>query len=204
MQEIKNGPTSLKKQKYIASGFLGITSRFPRTQSGPVSAEAQETLRAASSWRIIVIIAPSGVVRITLYDIILHFNEKHVSGFLKMYESEFFCSCALSVFFHICLIVYLHNELIVSYYPTRALRPQNAGLLVVPRVSNSRLGTRSSSFQAPVLWNQTPVSVRGKDTELDRAQAGPKLCSLRFRRPIGTSQSSNLETQNRLAVRQQC
>ncbi|XP_028454539.1 uncharacterized protein LOC114568999, partial [Perca flavescens] len=56
------------------------------------------------------------------------------------------------------------EELIVPYCPTRALRSQNAGLLMVPRVSGSRLGARAFSYQAPVLWNQLPVGVRGADT----------------------------------------
>ncbi|KAI3356438.1 hypothetical protein L3Q82_017656 [Scortum barcoo] len=38
-----------------------------------------------------------------------------------------------------------------------AVRSQNAGLLVVPRVSRSSLGGRAFSYQAPVLWNQLPV-----------------------------------------------
>ncbi len=56
------------------------------------------------------------------------------------------------------------KELIVPYYPTRALRSQNAGLLVVPRVSKSRMGARAFSYQAPLLWNQVPVWVREADT----------------------------------------
>ncbi|XP_038581024.1 uncharacterized protein LOC119907367, partial [Micropterus salmoides] len=56
------------------------------------------------------------------------------------------------------------KELIIPYYPTRALRSQNAGLLVVPRVSKSRLGARAFSYQAPLLWNQVPVWVQEADT----------------------------------------
>ncbi|KAI3352067.1 hypothetical protein L3Q82_020882 [Scortum barcoo] len=56
------------------------------------------------------------------------------------------------------------NELITPYQPTRVLRSQNAGLLVVPRVSRSSLGGRAFSYQAPVLWNQLPVWVREADT----------------------------------------
>ncbi|XP_074496841.1 uncharacterized protein LOC141770891 [Sebastes fasciatus] len=57
------------------------------------------------------------------------------------------------------------KELIVPYYPTRALRSQNAaGLLEVPRVSKSRMGARAFSYQAPLLWNQLPVPVREADT----------------------------------------
>ena len=56
------------------------------------------------------------------------------------------------------------KELIVSYHPNRALRSQNAGLLEVPRVSKSRMGARAFRYQAPLLWNQIPVWVRGADT----------------------------------------
>ncbi|TWW74365.1 R2 Retrovirus-related Pol polyprotein from type I retrotransposable element [Takifugu flavidus] len=41
--------------------------------------------------------------------------------------------------------------------PNRPLRSQNAGLLVVSRVSRSRMGGRAFSYQAPLLWNQLPV-----------------------------------------------
>ena len=56
------------------------------------------------------------------------------------------------------------KELIIPYNPTRTLRSQNAGFLVVPRVSKSRMGARAFSYQAPLLWNQLPVWVREADT----------------------------------------
>ena len=56
------------------------------------------------------------------------------------------------------------RDLIVPYVPNRALRSQSAGLLVVPRISKSRMGGRSFSYQAPLLWNQLPVLVREADT----------------------------------------
>ncbi|TWW55901.1 hypothetical protein D4764_09G0009510 [Takifugu flavidus] len=49
------------------------------------------------------------------------------------------------------------EELVIPYQPNRPLRSQNAGLLVVPRVSRSRMGGRAFSYQAPLLWNQLPV-----------------------------------------------
>ena len=55
-------------------------------------------------------------------------------------------------------------DLIVTYFPNRALCPQTAGLLVVPRVSKSRMGGRAFSYQAPLLWNKLPVNVREADT----------------------------------------
>ncbi|XP_072251171.1 uncharacterized protein [Leuresthes tenuis] len=56
------------------------------------------------------------------------------------------------------------KDLIVQYFPNRALRSQTAGLLVVPRVSKSRMGGRAFSYQAPLLWNKLPVNVREADT----------------------------------------
>ncbi len=56
------------------------------------------------------------------------------------------------------------KELIVPYYPSRSLRSQNAGVLVVPRISKMSLGGRAFSCQAPLLWNQLPVQVREADT----------------------------------------
>ena len=56
------------------------------------------------------------------------------------------------------------KELIVPYQPTRTLRSQNAGLLVVPIVSKIRTGGRAFNYQAPLLWNHLPVSVREADT----------------------------------------
>ncbi|TWW80607.1 R2 Retrovirus-related Pol polyprotein from type I retrotransposable element [Takifugu flavidus] len=49
------------------------------------------------------------------------------------------------------------EELETPYQPNRPLRSQNAGLLVVPRVSRSRMGGRAFSYQVPLLWNQLPV-----------------------------------------------
>ena len=56
------------------------------------------------------------------------------------------------------------KELMVPYQPTRALRSQNSSLLVIPKVSKSRVGARAFSYQAPHLWNHLPLSVREADT----------------------------------------
>ncbi|TWW55907.1 hypothetical protein D4764_09G0009570 [Takifugu flavidus] len=56
------------------------------------------------------------------------------------------------------------EELVIPYQPNRPLRSQKAGLLVVPRVSRSRMGGRAFSYQAPLLWNQLPVQVREADS----------------------------------------
>ena len=56
------------------------------------------------------------------------------------------------------------KDLIVPYHPMRTLRSQNAGLLVVPRISKSTVGGRAFSHQAPVLWNKLPAHVREADS----------------------------------------
>uniref|UniRef100_A0A8C6M9C7 Reverse transcriptase domain-containing protein n=1 Tax=Nothobranchius furzeri TaxID=105023 RepID=A0A8C6M9C7_NOTFU len=56
------------------------------------------------------------------------------------------------------------SDLIVPYVPNRALRSQTAGLLVVPKISKIRMGGRSFSYQAPLLWNQLPALVCEADT----------------------------------------
>ncbi|XP_077957075.1 uncharacterized protein LOC144406165 [Gasterosteus aculeatus] len=56
------------------------------------------------------------------------------------------------------------KELVTPYCPSRQLRSIDAGLLVVPMVLKTRLGARAFSYQAPLLWNQVPLSVRGADS----------------------------------------
>ncbi|XP_068184064.1 uncharacterized protein [Antennarius striatus] len=56
------------------------------------------------------------------------------------------------------------KELLVPYNPSRALRSQHTGLMVVPRIYKSRTGARAFCYQAPLLWNHLPPSVRGADT----------------------------------------
>ncbi len=46
---------------------------------------------------------------------------------------------------------YLTN-LLSRYNPTRSLRSQNSGLLVVPRIAKSTKGGRTFSYLAPKLW----------------------------------------------------
>uniref|UniRef100_A0A3P8RUL5 Reverse transcriptase domain-containing protein n=1 Tax=Amphiprion percula TaxID=161767 RepID=A0A3P8RUL5_AMPPE len=56
------------------------------------------------------------------------------------------------------------KDLIVPYYPSRTLRSQTAGLLVVPRISKSRMGGRAFSYQLLScgtssqfgFWRRTP------------------------------------------------
>ncbi len=58
---------------------------------------------------------------------------------------------------------YLTN-LLSRYNPTRSLRSQNSGLLVVPRIAKSTKGGRNVSYLAPKLWNSLPDNVCGSDT----------------------------------------
>ncbi len=57
---------------------------------------------------------------------------------------------------------YLTN-LLSCYNPTRSLRPQNSGLLVVP-IAKSTNGRGTFSYLALKLWNSLPDNVRGSDT----------------------------------------
>ncbi len=58
---------------------------------------------------------------------------------------------------------YLTN-LLSRYNPTRSLRSQNSGLLVVPRIAKSTKGGRTFSYLSPKLWNSLPDNVWGSDT----------------------------------------
>ncbi len=58
---------------------------------------------------------------------------------------------------------YLTN-LLSCYNPTRSLRLQNSGLLVVPRIAKSTKRGRTFSYSAPELSNSLPDNVRGLDT----------------------------------------
>ncbi len=56
------------------------------------------------------------------------------------------------------------TSLLSRYNPSRSLRSQNSGLLVVPRIAKSTTGGRAFSYLAPKLWNSLPDNVRGSDT----------------------------------------
>ncbi len=56
------------------------------------------------------------------------------------------------------------TNILSRYNPTRSLRSQNSGLLVVPRIAKSTKGGRTFSYLAPKLWNSLPDNVRGSDT----------------------------------------
>ncbi len=52
------------------------------------------------------------------------------------------------------------TSLLSRYNPSRSLRSQNSGLLVVPRIAKSTKGGRAVSYLAPKLWNRLPDNVR--------------------------------------------
>ncbi len=56
------------------------------------------------------------------------------------------------------------SELLSHYIPSRPLRSQNSGHLIIPRISKSTAGGRSFSYLAPKLWNNLPNTVREADT----------------------------------------
>uniref|UniRef100_A0A8K9WPT9 Reverse transcriptase domain-containing protein n=1 Tax=Oncorhynchus mykiss TaxID=8022 RepID=A0A8K9WPT9_ONCMY len=49
------------------------------------------------------------------------------------------------------------SDLVLPYIPTRTLRSQDAGLLIVPRISKQTAGGRAFSYRAPFLWNGLPT-----------------------------------------------
>ena len=56
------------------------------------------------------------------------------------------------------------SDLVLLYIPTRMLRSQNAGLLIVPRISKQTAGSGAFSYRAPFLWNGLPIHVRDADS----------------------------------------
>ncbi len=56
------------------------------------------------------------------------------------------------------------TSLLSRYNPSRSLRSQNSGLLIVPRIAKSTKGGRAFSYLAPKLWNSLPDNVQGSDT----------------------------------------
>ncbi len=53
---------------------------------------------------------------------------------------------------------YLTN-LLSRYNPTRSLRSQNSGLLVLPKIAKFTKGGRTFSYLAPKLWNSLPDNI---------------------------------------------
>ncbi len=55
-------------------------------------------------------------------------------------------------------------ELLSHYSPSRLLRSQNSGHLIIRRISKSTAGGRSFSYLAPKFWNNLPNTVLETDT----------------------------------------
>ena len=55
------------------------------------------------------------------------------------------------------------SDLVLPYIPTRK-RSQDAGLLIVPRISKHTAGDRAFSYRAQFLWNGLPTHVRDADS----------------------------------------
>ena len=58
----------------------------------------------------------------------------------------------------------MEADLVLPYIPTRTLRSQDAGFLIVPRISKQTAGGRVFSYRAPFLWNGLPTNVRDADS----------------------------------------
>ncbi|XP_064195336.1 uncharacterized protein LOC135256955 [Anguilla rostrata] len=73
--------------------------------------------------------------------------------------------------------VYVSN-LLLPYKPTRSLRSQDAGYLVVPRISKNLKGGRAFSYRAPLLWNQHPNFIKESDTvSIFKSRLKTHLCA---------------------------
>uniref|UniRef100_A0A8C7TQS6 Reverse transcriptase domain-containing protein n=1 Tax=Oncorhynchus mykiss TaxID=8022 RepID=A0A8C7TQS6_ONCMY len=55
------------------------------------------------------------------------------------------------------------SDLVLPYIPTGTLRSQDAGLLIVPRISKQTAGGRAFTYRAQFLWNGLPTHVRDAD-----------------------------------------
>jgi len=56
------------------------------------------------------------------------------------------------------------SALLTHYSPSRQLRSQNSGQLIIPRISKSTAGGRSFFYLASKHWNSLPSNVREEDT----------------------------------------
>ncbi len=100
----------------------------------------------------------------------IHMKYEHISPVLSRLH---WLPTKHSIDFKILLITYKAlnglapqylSELLSHYSPSRPLRSQNSGHLIIPRISKSTAGGRSFSYLAPKLWNNLPNSVREADT----------------------------------------
>lgn len=73
------------------------------------------------------------------------------------------------------------SDLLSPYIPSRTLRSQSAGLLVVPKIAKITMGGRAFSYRAPLLWNKLPAHIRGADTiSIFKARLKTYLFSLSY------------------------
>ncbi|KAL7874984.1 hypothetical protein SRHO_G00059540 [Serrasalmus rhombeus] len=73
------------------------------------------------------------------------------------------------------------QDLISHYEPSRPLRSQSAGLLIVPRIQKVSAGGRAFSYKDPKLWNDLPETVRDSDTvSIFKTRLKTHLFSLAF------------------------
>ena len=70
----------------------------------------------------------------------------------------FLCVCVIHCPSGCGMLIHIgQQDMLAPCYPTRTLCSQNAGLLVVPRISKSKMGGRAFSYKAALLWNHLSV-----------------------------------------------
>ena len=80
------------------------------------------------------------------------------------------------------------SDLLIPYVPSRALRSQDAGYLIVPRIKKKSAGSRAFSYRAPYLWNRLPLTIReANSTEIFKSRLKTYLFSLSYDQPLAPS-----------------
>ncbi|KAI3372244.1 hypothetical protein L3Q82_022753, partial [Scortum barcoo] len=97
-------------------------------------------------------------------------NIAKIRHFLSQSDAEKLVHAFVSSRLDYLLYMVWHHHILMNlitpyHHPTRVLRSQNAGLLVVPRVSRSSLGGRAFSYQAPVLSGTSSQSGSERQTQ---------------------------------------
>ena len=69
------------------------------------------------------------------------------------------------------------RDMLERYMPTRALRPNNALLLKVPRFKNKVSVARTFAYAADSLWNSLPMEIRAAN-KIDRLNRYERLIYL--------------------------
>ena len=117
---------------------------------------------------------------------------KKIDHFTPVLASLHWLSVKARADFKVLLLTYkaLHglaptdlSDLVLPYIPT--LRSQDAGLLIVPRISK-QTGGRAFSYRAPFLWNGLPTHVRDADSvSTFKSLLKTHLFSRSYRLPFG-------------------